>query len=71
MLMKILLIEDDLQIAEIITDSFEARSEGKMKVNTISKGTEGLQEALEIDYDLILLNVMLPGLDGFSIMRSF
>ena len=70
MLMKILLIEDDLQIGEIITDSFEARSEGNAKVNTVCNGMDGLQEALENDYDLILLDVMLPGLDGFSIMRS-
>lgn len=70
MLMKILLIEDDLQIREIITDSFEVRSEGNAKVNSVSNGMDGLQEALDHDYDLILLDVMLPGLDGFSIMRS-
>lgn len=39
-------------------------------INAVCNGMDGLQEALENDYDLILMDAMLPGLDSFSIMRS-
>lgn len=68
--MNILLIEDDAQIGEIITDAFEARSDNTVKVQIVTNGDEGLERALNDEYDLILLDVMLPKLDGFSIMRS-
>lgn len=67
---SILLVEDDPQICEMICDYFSAQSDGIFAPDTVSNGTDGLEAALSGAYDLILLDVMLPGLDGFSICRS-
>ena len=64
---KILIIEDDLGIAEIERDYLEIDG---FAVTIITDGTKGLQEALTGDYDLILLDLMLPGTDGFQICRQ-
>jgi len=66
----ILLVEDDEQICETICDYFSAQSEGICTIDTVHHGTDGLEAARTGSYDLILLDVMLPGLDGFSICRS-
>ncbi len=67
---RLLLVEDDAQITETIVDFFSAQSEGICTIETAADGTEGLHMALSGGFDLILLDVMLPGLDGFSICRS-
>ncbi len=64
---QILIIEDDKNIAELERDYLEANGYAAKIVNT---GKEGLHEALGNVYDLILLDLMLPGMDGFSICRS-
>lgn len=67
---NILLIEDDTELCEIIEDAFFGRGGENISLTIMQNGTLGLQEALTQDYDLILLDIMLPGLDGFSIMRE-
>ena len=67
---RLLLVEDDAQITETIVDFFSAQSEGICTIEAAADGTEGLHMALSGGFDLILLDVMLPGLDGFSICRS-
>ncbi|MBR5372976.1 MAG: response regulator transcription factor [Oscillospiraceae bacterium] len=67
---RILLVEDDLQICETICDYFSAQSEGICTIDTVHNGADGLEAARSGVYDLILLDVMLPGLDGFSVCRS-
>ena len=64
---KILLIEDDPKIAEIERDYLEAND---FAVRWLTDGKEGLTTALEGDWALILLDVMLPGMDGFQICRE-
>ncbi len=64
---RILIIEDDTDIAELERDYLEA---GGMAADIAADGEMGLAQALEQDYDLILLDVMLPGTDGFSICRT-
>ncbi len=64
---KILLIEDDPKIAEIERDYLEAND---FSVTWNTDGKKGLALALEGEYDLILLDVMLPGMDGFQICRE-
>ena len=64
---QLLLIEDDPKIAEIERDYLEANG---FSVTHIADGKDGLAHALEKDYALILLDVMLPRLDGFSICRA-
>ena len=63
----ILIIEDDTSIAELERDYLEANG---ITSEIVSNGELGLQKALHQDYDLILLDVMLPGTDGFSICRT-
>lgn len=64
---KILIIEDDIAIAELERDYLEV---GEFAAEMESDGAIGLQKALTGDYDLILLDVMLPNMDGFQICRS-
>lgn len=61
---KILLVEDDKGIAELERDYLEASD---FAVEIVMDGTEGLQKARSEDYDLLLLDIMLPGVDGFQI----
>ncbi len=67
---KILLVEDDGQITEIITDYFEEKSGGTFNIEAAMTGDEGQERCLENEYDLVLLDVMLPGVNGFSICRE-
>ena len=64
---KILIIEDDADIAAIEQDYLELSG---YEVLTCADGTAGLDTALRSDYDLLLLDLMLPGTDGFSICRA-
>lgn len=66
----ILLVEDDAQIREVIEDFFCAKSQGEMQLHIAKDGTEGLAAVYEREYDLCLLDIMLPGADGFEICRT-
>ena len=63
---KILIIEDDLNIQTLEKDYLEANS---FSVKTAGNGTDGLNLALNEEFDLILLDIMLPGIDGLEICR--
>ncbi|HAK46211.1 MAG TPA: DNA-binding response regulator [Spirochaeta sp.] len=63
---KILIIEDDKSIAELERDYLEADG---FEVEIAGEGNEGLELALTDGYSLIILDLMLPGLDGFSVCR--
>lgn len=63
---KILIVEDDVSIAEIERDFLEING---FETVVAANGTDGLREAADGTYDLILLDVMLPGLDGYEIAR--
>lgn len=63
---RILIIEDDDDIASIERDYLEVSG---YEVKVEENGTKGLAEALTGGYDLILLDIMLPGMDGFQIIR--
>ncbi len=65
--MRILLVEDEPHLAESIAENLEAES---YVVDTEMDGAQGLQKLLARDYDLAILDVMLPKLDGFSICRG-
>jgi Response regulators consisting of a CheY-like receiver domain and a winged-helix DNA-binding domain len=66
MIKKILIIEDDTSIAELERDYMEING---FSAAIETNGDAGLANALNTDYDLILLDLMLPGLDGFEICR--
>lgn len=63
---RILIIEDDREIAEIERDYLELDG---IEADISGDGVSGLEKALSGGYDLILLDLMLPGLDGFSVCR--
>lgn len=67
---NILLVEDDKSIREIITDFFGGKSEGEISVETACDGNEGLDYIYENEYDLIMLDIMMPGADGFELCRQ-
>lgn len=70
MVYKFLLVEDDKEIIEIITDYFTSKSCGKFKVYSAETGSEGYEKCIENEYDAVLLDVMLPELDGFTICKE-
>jgi DNA-binding response OmpR family regulator len=65
--MRILLIEDEPSIAQFIRQGL---SEADYTVDLVSNGWEGLDYALAAEYDAIILDIMLPGLDGLSLLRE-
>ncbi len=66
----ILLVEDDSQIREIIEDYFASKSGGEIQIHTAADGLAGLEAVYEREYDLCMLDVMLPGENGFEICRT-
>ena len=67
---NVLLVEDDIQIREVITDYFTEKSKGDIVVYTAADGIKGLELIDEMEYDLVMLDVMMPGMDGFSLCRE-
>ena len=64
---KILIIEDELSIAELERDYLELND---FEVEIETNGLNGLEKALNEEYSLILLDLMLPEVDGFEICRQ-
>jgi len=65
-LAKILIVEDDEAIAGLEEDYLTAEG---YETETAHDGEEGLKKALSTDYDLMLLDVMLPKMDGFELLE--
>lgn len=63
---KILIVEDEEAIAELEKDYLELND---FEVTIENNGDAGLAEALSEDFDLIILDLMLPGIDGFEICK--
>jgi DNA-binding response OmpR family regulator len=64
---KILIIEDDISIAELQKDYLEIN---QFQADIETEGDEGLRKALDYPYDLVILDLMLPGKDGFEICKQ-
>jgi len=64
---KVLLIEDDPTIHRVIRDNLQMES---YTVKSAYDGASGLELCAEFDPDLVLLDVMLPGMNGFAVCRS-
>ena len=64
---KILIVEDEESIADLEKDYLELSG---FSVEIENRGDIGLKKALEEDFDLIILDLMLPGIDGFEICKS-
>lgn len=63
---RILIIEDEATIAQLEKDYFELNG---FAVDICHTGSEGLGQALEGDYNLIIVDLQLPGIDGFELCR--
>ena len=64
---KILIVEDEEAIADLEKDYLELSG---FEVEVANDGETGLKKALENDYDLFILDLMLPGVEGFEICRQ-
>lgn len=67
---RLLIVEDDAQIREIITDYFIDKSGGIFDIDCAKTGNEGQDKCQENEYDLVLLDIMLPEVNGLTICRE-
>jgi two-component system copper resistance phosphate regulon response regulator CusR len=65
--LKILVVEDELKMGDYLKKGL---TEAGFSVELSRDGRDALHEALSVDYDLILLDVMLPGLDGWGVLAA-
>ncbi|KOA20422.1 response regulator ArlR [Clostridium homopropionicum DSM 5847] len=65
--MRILIVEDELPLAEALTQILKKNN---YTVDAVNDGEAGLDNALSDIYDLILLDIMLPKIDGISILKN-
>ena len=64
---KILIIEDDANILQLEKDYLEANN---FEVESATDGESGLKMALDGSFNLIILDIMLPKLDGFQVCNA-
>ena len=64
---KILIVEDEESIAELEKDYLELSG---FEVETARDGNAGLEKAMSEKFDLLILDLMLPGVDGFEICKK-
>ena len=64
---RILIVEDEVAIADLEKDYLEL---GGFEVEIENDGTKGLERALHEEFDLFILDLMLPGVDGFEICKK-
>lgn len=65
--MNILLVEDDKETAEYATKGL---TQAGHIVNAVENGKEGLVHCMETDYDVLVVDRMLPGMDGLSLVKA-
>ena len=65
--MRVLLVEDEVELAATIRDGLTAE---RIAVDVMHTGPDGLWAAAEYPYDVILLDIMLPGLNGYEVCRQ-
>ncbi len=64
---KILLIDDDVELCEMLAEYLESES---FIVNMLHDGRSGMNQAKTESYDAIILDVMMPEMDGFSVLQE-
>ncbi len=65
--LRVLIVEDEWKMAQLLRRALE---EQRFSVQVASSGDEGLRVAQESVFDVITLDVMLPGIDGFEVVRE-
>ncbi len=61
------MIDDDVGLTEMLQEYLEPEG---LQLTTVASGSQGLRDARNQHYDLIVLDVMLPGLSGFEVLRQ-
>ncbi len=64
--MRVLLVEDEAKVAGVVSRALQAE---RLAVDTAADGRDGLDLALSNPYDLVVVDLMLPGLDGTDLIR--
>ncbi|MFH2007847.1 MAG: response regulator transcription factor [bacterium] len=64
---RILLVDDDVELCELLADYLSPEG---FELESVHDGAHGLERALSQDHGLVLLDVMLPGLSGFEVLRK-
>lgn len=64
---KLLIVEDDEQIASVLQEYLQKKG---YEINWASTGNEGFEDFKANHYDLLIVDIMLPGLDGYSLCQS-
>jgi two-component system response regulator CpxR len=64
---RLLIIDDDVRLSEMLAEYLAPEG---LALTAVSTGTQGLRDAQRQDYDLIVLDVMLPGMSGFEVLRQ-
>ena len=63
---RLLVVDDDTELCSLVTRYLEAEG---FQVDSVNQGQEGIERALSGKYSLVVLDVMLPGLNGFDVLR--
>jgi DNA-binding response OmpR family regulator len=64
---RLLIIDDDVRLAEMLAEYLAPEG---MELTSVASGIQGLRDAQRENYDLIILDVMLPGLSGFDVLKQ-
>ncbi len=63
---RVLVVDDDVGLTELLAEYLHPE---KLLLHSVHNGETGLQQALSGEFDLVVLDVMLPGMDGFEVLR--
>lgn len=63
---RVLVVDDDVGLTELLAEYLHPE---KLELSSVHTGERGLQKALSGEFDLVVLDVMLPGIDGFEVLR--
>ena len=66
----IFIIDDDLELTSLLREFLESHNYHITIFNSPEKGVVGLLKAKQVSCDLVILDIMMPGIDGFQVLRK-
>lgn len=64
---RVLVVEDDSMLSMVMSESFKAE---KFKVSVVADGSKVFNEVVRFSPDIIILDLILPGMDGFAVLKQ-
>ena len=64
---RLLVVDDDSELCLLVTKYLEMEG---FQVDTVNESEQGIRKALSGEYALIILDIMLPGINGFDVLRQ-